>query len=81
MYIYIYEVHAIDFPTFFVWAVLLIEDTRNSSPLRSNLLLQCTCCSVTTTSGSPMEVLLCVSDNDRRHSLFHLLNCLITKAL
>ena len=27
-----------------------------------------------------MEVLLCERDNDVRHSLFHLLNCLITKA-
>ena len=29
---------------------------------------------------SPMEVLLCESVNDLRHSLFHLLNCLITTA-
>ena len=29
---------------------------------------------------SPMEVLLCESVNDFRHSLFHLLNCLITTA-
>ena len=27
-----------------------------------------------------MEVLLCERVNDLRHSLFHLLNCLITKA-
>ena len=28
----------------------------------------------------PMEVLLCERVNDHRHSLFHLLNCLITTA-
>ena len=39
---------------FFVWALLLIEHTWNSSPLRSNLLrLQCTCCTVSTTSARP----------------------------
>ena len=42
------------FPPFFVWALLLIVHTWNSSPLRSNLLrLQCTCCTVPTTSGRP----------------------------
>ena len=44
------------FPDFFVWALLLIVNTWNSSPLRSNLLLlQCTCCTVPTTSGRPRE--------------------------
>ena len=39
---------------FFVWALLLIVHTWNSSPLRSNLLrLQCTCCTVPTTSAKP----------------------------
>ena len=39
---------------FFVWALLLIVHTWNSSPLPSNLLrLQCTCCTVPTTSGRP----------------------------
>ena len=42
------------FPDFFVWALLLIVHTWNSSLLRSNLLqLQCTSCTVTTTSGRP----------------------------
>ena len=42
------------FPDFFVWALLLIVHTWNSSPLRSNLLqLQCTCCTVPRTSGRP----------------------------
>ena len=42
------------FQTFLVWALLLIVHTRNSSPLRSNLLqLQCTCCTVPTTSSRP----------------------------
>ena len=33
-----YEVHTISFQTFFIWALLLIVYTWNSSPLRSNLL-------------------------------------------
>ena len=55
IYIYTYEVHTISFQTFFIWALLLIEHTWNSSPLQSNLLqLQCTC-TVPTTSGGPYE--------------------------
>ena len=81
IYIYIYVVHSIRFQTFFVWALLLRVHTWNSSPLRSNLLrLQCTCCTVPTTSTRPLEVLLYERVNDFRHSLFHLLNCLITTA-
>ena len=50
----IHEVHTISSPTFFVWALLLIVHTWNSSPLRSNLLrLQCTCCAVPTSSARP----------------------------
>ena len=50
----IYEVHAISFQIFFVWALLLIVHTWNSSPLRCNLFrLQCTCCTIPTTSGRP----------------------------
>ena len=42
------------FLDFFVWTLLLIVHTWNSSPLRSNLLrLLCTCCTVPTTSGRP----------------------------
>ena len=49
-----YEVHTISFQTFFVWAHLLIVHTWNSSPLQSNILqLQCTCCTVLTTSWRP----------------------------
>ena len=45
----------ISFQTLFVGALLLIVHTWNSSPIRSNLhRLQCTCCTVTTTSGSPL---------------------------
>ena len=41
-----YEVNTISFQTFFV-------HTWNSSPLQSNLIwLQCTCCTIPTTSGS-----------------------------
>ena len=51
----VYKVHTIGFQTFFfVWALLLIVHTWNSSPLPINLLrLQCTCCIVPTTSGTP----------------------------
>ena len=39
---------------FFIWALLLIVNTWNSSPLRSNLLrLKWTCCTVPTTSSRP----------------------------
>ena len=48
----LYAVPSISFQTFFVWALLLIVHTWNSSPLQSNLLrLQCTCCTIPTTSG------------------------------
>ena len=54
IYIYMYEVHTISFHTFFVWALLLIVNTWNSCPLRNYLLrLQCTCCTVPTTSRTP----------------------------
>ena len=54
IYIYIYKVPSICFLTFFRMAILLIVHTWNSSPLRSYLLqLQCTCCTVPTTSGRP----------------------------
>ena len=52
-YIYIYRRSLKSFQTFFVWALLLIVHTWNSSPLRNNIpRLQCTC-TLTTTSGSP----------------------------
>ena len=51
---WIHEMHMISFQTFFVWVLLLIVHTGNSSALRSNLLrLQCTCCTAPTTSGRP----------------------------
>ena len=66
--------------TFFVWALLLIVHTWNSNPLRSNLPgLQYTC-TVPTTSGRPIDVLLYEPVNDLCHSLFYLLNRLITTA-
>ena len=41
-------------PDIFVWTLLLIVHTWNSSSLRSNLLrLQCTCCTIPKTSGRP----------------------------
>ena len=52
--IFHYKVHTISFQTFFIWALLLIVHSWNSSPLRSNLLQpQCTCCTIPTTSGRP----------------------------
>ena len=46
--------HTISYQTFFVWALLLIIHTWNSSLLRSNLLrLQCTSSTVPTTSRRP----------------------------
>ena len=46
------------FPDFFVWALLLIVHTWDSSPLQSNLLwLQCTC-TISATSGNPHGSLL-----------------------
>ena len=49
-----YVGHTISFQTFFVWALLLIVRTWNSSPFRSNLFrLQCICCTVPTTHEGP----------------------------
>ena len=55
IYIYIYIWGSLNkFQTFFLWALLLIVHTWNSSPLRSNLLrLQWTCCTIPTTSARP----------------------------
>ena len=59
IWVYIYEDHWITFQTFFVWALLLIVHTWNSSHLRSNLLrLQCTFCTVPITCGRPHGSLL-----------------------
>ena len=75
-----YEVHTISFQTFFIWAPLLIVHTWNSSPLRNNFLgLQCTCSTVPIISGRPHgSLLVWVCVNDLCHSLFYLLNYLIT---
>ena len=72
LYIYIYIRRALNkIPDFFRMST--------SSTLQSNLLqLKCTCCTVPTTSGRAMEVLLSERVNDLRHSLFLLVNCLIT---
>ena len=55
IYIYTYIQGSINkFPDFFVWALLLIVHTWNSISLPSNLLrLQCTWCTIPTTSGRP----------------------------
>ena len=54
IYIYIYKDPEISFQTFFVWALLLIVHTWNSSLHWNNFLqLQCTCCTVPTTSERP----------------------------
>ena len=74
-----YEEHTISFQTFFVWALLLIVHTWNSSPLQ---VISSSCNALVVPFRQllegPMEVLLCERVNDLRHSLFHLLNCLIT---
>ena len=50
IYIYIYTYTRL----FFVWALLLVVHIWKYNPLRSNLLrLQCTCCTVLTTSRRP----------------------------
>ena len=62
IYIYIYEMHTISFQTFFVWILLLIVHTWNSTPFQSNLLwLQCTHSTIPTTSGRPSWKSSCVS--------------------
>ena len=54
-----YEGHTISFQTFLIWALLLIVQAWNYSPLPSNLLqLQCTSCTVPTTSARPHGSLL-----------------------
>ena len=60
---------------------LLIVHTLNSSPFRSNILrLQTLVGMFQQILEGTMEVLLCERINDLRHSLFNLLNCLITTA-
>ena len=81
-YIYIYTYICIETRStpdfFFVWALLLIVHTRNSSPIRRNLLrLQCTFCTVTTNSGRLHGCPLFERVNCLSHSIFHL-NYLIT---
>ena len=56
------------FQTFFVWALLLIVHTCNALVPFQQLL------------EGLIEVLLRERVNDLRHSLFHLLSCLITTA-
>ena len=64
---------------FFVWAFLLRVNTRNSSPIRSNLLrLQRACCSVPITFIRPHGSRFVWACQWLRHSLFHLFSCLIT---
>ena len=54
IYIYIYEVHTTSFQTFFVWALLFILHTWNSSSLQNNLLrLQSTRFILPINSGRP----------------------------
>ena len=62
IYTHIYEVNTIRFQTFFVWALLLIVHTWNTSPLRRSLLrLQCTCCTVSNNFSKDPWKSSCVS--------------------
>ena len=66
---------------FFIWALLLIVYTWNSSPHQSNLF-DCNALIVPFQKllEGLMEVLLCENVNDLRHILFHHLNFLMTTA-
>ena len=68
------------FPDFFRMGILMIVQTWNSSPLRSNLLRLQWTCTVQQLLEGIMDVLLYERVNDLRHSLFHLLNCFIMTA-
>ena len=73
-----YEVHAISFQTFFIWALLLIVHTWNSSPFE---VISSGCNALVPFQKileDSMEVLLCDCVSAFRHSLHHLFNCLIT---
>ncbi len=76
-----YEVHTISFQTFFVWALLLIVTHETLVPFE---VISSGCNELVVPFQQllegPMEILLCERVNDLRHSLFHLLNCLITTA-
>ena len=71
-----YEDHYVSFQTFFVWALLLIVHTLKVISFGGNALVV----PFQQLLEGPMEVLLCERVNELRHSLFHLLNCLITTA-
>ena len=77
-----YEDHRNKFPDFFCMVFLLIVHTWHSSPLRSNLLrLQCTYCTIPTTSAKASWKSSCVSMSITFVTAsFILLNCLITTA-
>ena len=66
------------FPNFFRIGTFIIDSThmKHKAPSENLLRLQFICCTVPTTFGRPHGSLLV---NDLRHSLFHLLNCLITR--
>ena len=71
----------ISFQTFFVWAILLIVHTWNSIPLE---VISSGCNALVPFQQllqGLMEVRLCGRVNDLCHSLFRLLNCLITTGI
>ena len=78
----IYEVHTISFQTFFVWALLLIVHALKTLVPFEVISSGCNAIVVPFQQllEGPMEVLLGERVNDLRHSLFHLLNCLIMTA-
>ena len=80
---FIYEVHMISFQTFFFRMDTFIDSTHEILVPFEVIPSGCNVIVVLFQQllEGPMEVLLCERVNDLRHSLFHLLNYLMTKAL
>ena len=77
----IYEVHTISFQTFFRIGTFIDSTHETLVPFK---VISSGCNALVLPFQQllegPIEVLLCECVNDLRHSLFHLLNCLITTA-
>ena len=83
VYIYIYLQDVYDkFPDFFCMGTFIDSTTHETLVQFEVISSGCNALVVPIQQllEGPMEVLLCERVNDVRHSLFHLLNCLITTA-